>query len=322
MDKTATKGPAGLIIRPLRENDLKEAGRIMHVAFGTFEGVPDPAADMGDTDFARTRWTANPEAAFCADLDGQVIGSIFATHWGSVGFFGPLTVRPDFWDQNVGQMLIKPVMELFAQWQTTQTGLYTYAQSPKHAALYQKFGFWPRYLTAIMSKPVRPQAQAAGWSRFSELPPGERSSCLQACREMTASVYPGLDLGSEIRAVADQKLGDTLLLWEGDLLAGLAVCHAGAGTEAGSGACYVKCGAVRSGPAAQQTFANLLGACESMAAVLGAARLTAGVNTARQPAYLTMLEYGFRTTTQGVAMLQLGEPGTLQPHIFMIDDWR
>ena len=33
-------------------------------------------------------------------------------------------------------------------------GLFTFAHSPEHIALYQHFGFWPRFLTAIMSKPV------------------------------------------------------------------------------------------------------------------------------------------------------------------------
>src|SRR4029078_3784226 len=32
-------------------------------------------------------------ASFGATLDGKLVGSNFATNWGSVGFFGPLTVR-------------------------------------------------------------------------------------------------------------------------------------------------------------------------------------------------------------------------------------
>jgi hypothetical protein len=33
-------------------------------------------------------------------------------------------------------------------------GLFTFAQSAKNVYLYQKFGFWSRFLTAIMSKSV------------------------------------------------------------------------------------------------------------------------------------------------------------------------
>ena len=58
------------------------------------------------------------------------------------------------------------------------------------------------------------------------------------------AVYEGLDASREIQAVADQKLGDTVLLWSESKLSGFAVCHSGAGTEAGSGVCYVKFGVV------------------------------------------------------------------------------
>lgn len=35
-------------IRPLSEPDIPEADRIMHLAFGTFLGLPDPLAFVGD----------------------------------------------------------------------------------------------------------------------------------------------------------------------------------------------------------------------------------------------------------------------------------
>ena len=55
----------------------------------------------------------------------------------------------------------------------------------------------------------------------------------------------GLDVRAEISSVEAQKLGDTVLLWDDSQLAGLAVCHSGAGSEAGSGKCYMKFAAVR-----------------------------------------------------------------------------
>ncbi len=35
---------------------------------------------------------------------------------------------------------------------TQHAGLFTFAHSQKHVGLYQRFGFWPRFLTALMSK--------------------------------------------------------------------------------------------------------------------------------------------------------------------------
>lgn len=294
----------------------------MRVAFGTFLGLPEPTSFMGDADYVRTRWRADPEAAFGAEVGGEFVGSNFATNWGSVGFFGPLTIRPDLWDRGVGKHLMEPILECFARWGTAHAGLFTFAHSQKHVGLYQRFGFWPRFLTLIMSKPVERMRQSSEWTRFSEVQEGEREAALSACRQLTDEIYEGLDVSGEINAVAAQKLGDTVLVWEGSRLASLAICHRGPGTEAGSGTCYVKFGATRPGPTAGQDFDRLLDACEEMASRSGLSRLAAGVNAARHEAYRAMLERGFRTDLQGVAMHRPNEPGYNRPGVYLIDDWR
>ena len=63
--------------------------------------------------------------------------------------FGPLTVRPGLWDKGIGQRLMEPIIDCFERQGVTQVGLFTFAQSPKHIGLYQKYGFWPRFLTAM-----------------------------------------------------------------------------------------------------------------------------------------------------------------------------
>ena len=49
---------------------------------------------------------------------------------------------------------------------------------------------------------------------FLGAPEPEQAVCLRACRAVTESVYPGLDVEREIRAVHAQALGDAVLLWE------------------------------------------------------------------------------------------------------------
>jgi hypothetical protein len=222
----------------------------------------------------------------------------------------------------VGKRLIDPVMECFAKWGTAHAGLFTFAHSQKHVCLYQRFGFWPRFLTAIMSKPVEPTMQSPQWTRFSEVQAGEREAILSDCRQLTDKIYEGLDVSGEINAVATLKLGDTVLLWDDAGLVGLAVCHWGPDTEAGSGTCYVKFGAARPGPTAAQDFDGLLKACEEMAFKGGLSRLVAGANTARHEAYRLMLERNFRTELQGVSMHRPNEAGYNRPGVFLIDDWR
>jgi GNAT superfamily N-acetyltransferase len=296
----------------------------MRLAFGTFLGLPDPLKFMGDADYIRTRWLANPSAVFGAELGGELVGTNFATRWGSVGFFGPLTIHPDWWDRGIAQQLLGPTMDLFEQWGVRHAGLFTFASSAKHVSLYQKFGFWPRFLTSLMELPIQsePASAAVRCVRFSELSADEKNLCMQACGELTNSIYEGLDVELEIRAVDEQRMGDTVLTWGGGELAGFAVCHAGAGTEAGSGKCYVKFGVVRSGSDAAREFRRLLDACREFGRSRGARTLVAGVNLARLDAYREMLQVGFRTTTQGVAMHRNNEPGYNLPDVFLIDDWR
>jgi len=311
-----------LTIRPLLEGDLDEADRVMRLAFGTFMGLRDPASFMGDGAYVGPRWRMDPLAAYAAEMDGTVVGSNFATNWGSVGFFGPLSVRPDVWDRGIASRLMTPVLECFGAWDTRHAGLFTFAQSAKHIALYQKFGFWPRFLTAIMSKAVTRPTRLPRWSLYSGVPRAERAGVLAQCRMLTGSVYDGLDLGREIEAVNAQRLGDSVLVWDEGTLVGLAVCHHGAGTEGGSGSCYVKFGAARPGPRAAEYFGWLLDVCGAYAAVHGVPRLSAGVNLARHEAYRRMLGCGFRTDRQGVAMHQGNDAGYNRPDIFVIDDWR
>ena len=318
--RTATEA-IDVSIERLQEGDLADADRIFRLAFGTFLGLPDPAQFHQGAEFIRTRWNADPSATFGAKIQGKLAGTNFGTNWGSVGFFGPLTVDPEYWDRGVGKLLMDPIIDLFSRWGITHAGLFTFAQSQKHVGLYQRFGFWPRFLTAIMSKPVT-QTDESSVQLFSALSANEREEALKAANEMTGEIFDGLNVQREIEAIAKQKLGDTVLLWEDSRLIALGVCHCGAGTEAGPGTCYVKFGAARPGPQAPANFARLLAACETLAFQRGLSKLLAGVNTARIEAYQRMLAMGFRTDLQGVEMQRPNEPGYSRPGAFVIDDWR
>ena len=127
-----TEATSELGVRPLREADLNAADHVMRLAFGTFIGLPEPETFMGDADFVHTRWRTDPSAAFAAERAGAIVGSNFATRWGSVGFFGPLTIRPDLWDRGIGQRLMEPVMDCFTRWHSMHTGLFTFSHSQKH----------------------------------------------------------------------------------------------------------------------------------------------------------------------------------------------
>jgi predicted N-acetyltransferase YhbS len=310
-----------VVVRPMVEGDLAAADTIFRLAFGTYLHLPDPMQFAGDSDWIRGRWRADPSAAFVAELDGVVVGSNLATRWGSVGVFGPLSVRPDLWERGIARRLLEPVMDRFAAWGTTHAGLFTFADSAKHVALYGKYGFHPRFLTAIMGKAVAPAGRVA-WTTYGTIPEAARAACLADCREVPGSLHAGLDLTREIVAATVYGIGDRVLVADGGKLVGIAVCHVGAGSEAGGGNCLVKFGAVRSGDDAPRDFALLLDACDHFAASRAVPTLIAGTNLARDGAYRLMVARGFRTGIQGVAMHRPNEPGYSRPEVWAIDDWR
>lgn len=342
-------------IRQLAESDLHAADHMFRLAFGTFMGLPDPMTSFGDADYVKTRFLADPTSTLAAEsANGQLVGFNFVTNWGSVGIFGPLVVHPDYWDQGIAKQLLESTVDMFdKKWHTKHAGLFTFAQSAKHVGLYQKFGFWPRFLTVIMSKPIWPveeerehQAQrkrnnsntttsSFNWSRFSEIPKHKQEQTLDKCRLLTNSVYDGLDLKREIVAVNNQDLGDTILLYRNNNnnndtaikdndnnLVGLAVCHCGAGSEAGSGVCYIKFGIVLPDSNSQENFRTLLNTTSLLAKDRHLSKIVAGVNTERSEAYRYMLRSGFRVDIQGIAMHRPNESGYNRPNVYLIDDWR
>jgi GNAT superfamily N-acetyltransferase len=327
-----TQPQSDIVIRPLAETELAEADRIVRLAFATFLGLPpDGPGRPADNDYVGTRWTADRNAVLAADHAGKLIGTNFAANWGSFGFFGPLTIDPEYWNRGVAQMLLAPTMEIFRRWGSRHLGLYTFAHSPKHMVLYQKFGFWPRDLVAIMAKESSQAPASTARSaeykitRMSDVESGKLDvgEIVTGCGQVTNAIFDGLNLEREIRSVDTQKLGSTILVWDNSKLAAFAACHSGPGSEAGSGVCYVKFAAVRPSRRASEIFEVLLDGIEAYARAANAPKITAGVNLARREAFQGMLARGFRTEMQGVAM-ETGDAGSgyNRAGVYVLDDWR
>jgi GNAT superfamily N-acetyltransferase len=318
---TVPYGAAATVSR-LEEVDLDAADAVLRLAFGTALGLSEPRRFAEGAELVRTRWLADPTGALKAEAGGELVGCAFVTRWGSYARLGPLAVRPDHWDRGVGRLLWEARLPLLEEWGVAHAALFTRVEA-KNLHLYQKFGFWPGHLTALTAKQLDAAASGPGtWRGVGELAPQALERELAACRRLTASVLPGLDPEQEIRAVLGQGLGDVLVLDEPDGLSGLAVCHAGAGSEAGPGACYVKFAAAAPGGGAERRFAHILGACEGYAASRGLGRLVAGVSTARREAYRMLLDRGYRPFAYGVAMHRPDEPAYDRPGAYVVDDGR
>jgi GNAT superfamily N-acetyltransferase len=313
----------GLKIRPLLEEDLDEADRIMRLAFGTFTEQPDPSNYMGDAEIVRPRWRSDPGSAFAAEIDGRLVGSNFVARWGSFGFIGPLSIDPAYWDRGIAKHLVAPAVALLGKWKLSIAKLFTFAHSPKHIGLYQKFGFSPRGLTVIFEKEVNPNTRAvSACSILSQCDHRQQREALRACRQLTGRIFDGLDVTPEIKSIASQNLGDTVLMWEGNEPLGFAACHVGTGTEAGKDTCFVKFGAVAPGVNARDNFKRLLLSIEIFAQQAGAGQMALGVNTSRRQAYEEMQSAGLQMFRTGIAMHRPDLPGFSRADDFVIDDLR
>jgi hypothetical protein len=215
-------------------------------------------------------------------------------------------------------------MEIFDGWGLRHSGLFTFPQSAKHIALYQKFGYWPRYLTAIMTRLPDPEGKTKGAVApvlLSGLKKAQREEAIQACARLTHKIDKGLDLTGEIRAVLAQRAGDVVLTYTRSTLDAFAVCLNGPGSEGGEKTCYIKFGAARGGAGAGERFDKLLEACDAFASSRGVP-IEAGVNLAREDAYRRMRSHGYRVATQGVAMQRPHADGFNRADAYVIDDWR
>jgi len=311
-----------ITVAPLEEGDLAAADAVFRLAFGTAVGLREPERFAEGAELVRTRWLADPSCAFKAECRGELVGCAFVTRWGSCALFGPLAVHPERWDSGVGRLLWEARLPLLDRWRISHAALFTRPE-PKNVHLYQKFGFWPGFLTALTAKQLDTAPRtAAPWRTFAELSGDARRGVIDDCRRLTDAVYPGLDLEREISTLDLQGIGDTIFVDDDAGLSGFAVCHAGTGSEAGPGACYVKFAAIVAGRGAPRRFERLLDACEEYAAARGLTRLVAGVNTGRHEAYRGLLDRGHRPFALGVAMHRPNEPAYDRPGIYVLDDRR
>jgi len=317
-DHLVNRSPA--TISPLTEAELGAADDVMRQAFAERTGMR-PGEAFRDRSMLRARLKLHPSGAVVAHVDGEVAGSALAMHRGRVAVFGPLRVRPDLQNRGVGRALLAGALARMAEWDAEHTGLFTWSESPGHLALYRAAGFWPRFLSLLMAKPLA--TRDAGEVRtVSALPEADREAAVAACAELAGGVRPGLDLTAEIRGLPELGFGDTVLLGSDGAVDGFAVCHTGSGSEAGSGHCLAKFAAVRSGPGARERFGELIAACERYAAAREAFRIEAMMDAGRVGACRTLLDRGFLVAFQGVNLHRDALPGYDGPDVWVADDWR
>jgi ribosomal protein S18 acetylase RimI-like enzyme len=319
-------------IRRVRKGDLSKVRDVLEQTFGDFlerQLGSRPRQAFGGAQYVHHRWLMEPWGCFVAEEDGtKIIGAAIGVAWGSVGLVGPVAVLTHHHNQGIGQQLIRAVEEFFEENKAVLHGLVTYPASPKHLALYHKFGYRPKGLTALMSRALgaRPPraAKAAGLAtrRFSTLEEAKKKAAIARVHRITNAVCRGLDLAKEVEIVDGLALGDTLLLERGRDILGFAVYHTPGVSEAPAGALYVKYLAIDPAHRKPEHLEQFVGALEDLAQEHGQARVILPVYLRYWTAYSTLVRLGYQVDFTMLRMQKGKQEDYEDPTHLVLDDWR
>ena len=324
-------------IRRVRKGDLSKVKDVLEQSFGDFlerQLGTRPRQAFNGAQYVHHRWLMEPWGCFVAEEDGsKIVGAALAVTWGTLGLLGPVAVLTHYHNQTIAQQLMRAAQDFFEENKATLHGAVTYPTSAKHLALYHKFGYKPKSLTAVMSRalergtarPALPKPVVKGAltvRRFSGLEETKKKAALARFHRITNGVCRGLELAKEVEIVDGLALGDTLLLERGAELVGFAIYHAPGVSEAPTGSLYVKYLAIDPRQRKVEHLEQLVSAIEDLAQEQGLARVILPVYLRYWLAYSTLVKCGYQVDFTMVRM-QKGKPEDYEdPADLVLDDWR
>jgi predicted N-acetyltransferase YhbS len=324
-------------VRRVRKGDLAKVRDVLEQSFGDLlerQLGTRPRQAFNGAQYVHHRWLMEPWGCFVAEEDNaKIVGAALATTWGTLGLLGPVAVLTHYHNQTIAQQLIRAVQEFFDENKATLHGVVTYPTSPKHLALFHKFGYRPKSLTALMSRalerpggrPVAPKPPLKGAlavRRFSTLEETRKKTALTRFHRITNAVCRGLDLAKEVEIVDGLALGDTLLLERGPDLVGFAICHTPGVSEAPTSSLYVKFLAIDPRQRKVEHLEQFVSAIEDLAHAQGIPRVILPVYLRYWLAYSTLVRCGYQIDFTMVR-LQKGKPEDYEdPADLLLDDWR
>ena len=158
------------------------------------------------------------------DEHGELLAFNIAHRSGTEGWMGPLAVRPDLQGSGLGRDVVTRGIEWLTRSGCTVIGLETMPRTMDNIGFYSRLGFVPARLTVTFTV----EARKARCTLLSHLGPGEAAAAVAGCAALVARLQPGVDFTREIDLTRALGIGDTVLVMNGDDVAGFALCHAAA----------------------------------------------------------------------------------------------
>lgn len=206
-------------IRSMGVDDLPAVAAVTNAAFGALHGAATGAELFAPLLFS-SRLAADPPGCLVAVPDedpGHLVGVLFSVARGSLGWFGPLAVRPGDQRSGAGEGLVRACLESWARRGVGLRGLETLAASAFHVRFYSRLGFRPSWtgieLTGATSAGTLPDTVVVD----GPLPDLD-------------FLRPGLDLRGEADATISSGAGHVLCTAEGMAIVHLAQTFQGPAT--------------------------------------------------------------------------------------------
>jgi GNAT superfamily N-acetyltransferase len=286
----------------MRAADLEAVLRITNAAFGDLIARASgrkPKGPLFAPILGRYRLSLDAPGCHVAMGGDDVVGANFSVLRGTLGWFGPLAVRPDAQGQGIAQRLVTECLRSADGRGARLMGLETLANSPQHIHLYQKLGFRPTW-TGISYR---------GEARHRQMPGGVK---FDAAVPNLDYVYPGYDATKDARTTRSAKVGVTLRIGEG-----FAVCHLTNTLWADTTVAYVPLVVAPD----REAFDNVVSALEALARDNGKSSVVMQVPGSSWGTQEALLDRGYKPGGAALRMKRGAGADYDAGAFFYCDDW-
>ncbi len=155
--------------------------------------------------------------------NGEIAAFNMVHRSGVEGWMGPLAVRQDYQGSGVGKDVVRRGLDWLLDAGATVIGLETMPRTLDNIGFYSSQGFIPGRLT--LTTTLEAEHTSRPPKLFGRLSSAEKDGALEECRVLLHALLPGYDHTREIALTDELSLGDTVLMYDGAVLVGFALCH-------------------------------------------------------------------------------------------------
>ncbi|HTE44726.1 MAG TPA: GNAT family N-acetyltransferase [Gemmatimonadaceae bacterium] len=166
---------------------------------------------------------ADDGAMLWRDDRGHIVAFNMVHRSGTEGWMGPLAVRTEFQGSGTGKEIVTRGIDWLKGHGASVIGLETMPRTMDNIGFYSRLGFRPGRLTVTTT--LEAAYVDTPSPLIGRLSPAARDDALAECRNLMDRLQPGRDYTREINLTTELGLGDAVLLYDGNRLAGFALAH-------------------------------------------------------------------------------------------------